>query len=162
MAKIELEELNKIVDSIKSGNRIVLFPPGLFIFISTILLLIFSTVILSGSLVSSFGDNLTQQTKAIIQFSTFIPVIAFVIAPSFMLTRGGKKYASIKEIFIIILTTISLISAVISFITVSKYSTPFIVSTIFSFCAYLLIKSSHYLLFKEFFFLLKNRPPENN
>lgn len=157
MDKIDLKELYKIVDSIKSGNCITLLPPGLFIFISTILLLIFSTVILFGSLISTYGENLSQQTKAIAQFSTFIPIIAFVIIPSLMLTRGKKRIVILKEAFSIILITISLILVFISLITTSKYSIPFTISTILSLCAYLLIKSSYYLLFKEFFYLLKNK-----
>ena len=60
----QLNELDKLTDSIARGERVVLFAAGLWAIIVTIFLLLGSTVILSGVLISYCCADLEAPIKA--------------------------------------------------------------------------------------------------
>lgn len=92
----KLGKLKALTDSIRAGQRVVLLPPGIFVVVASIFLLLFTTVLLVGSMISLLGRELLPQHKALIQFSSFFLIIVFIISPSFMLIQGKKKFIKRK------------------------------------------------------------------
>ena len=147
----ELVKINKLVDSVTTGERIVLFPPGLWSIIMTILLLIVSTVTLSGFLISIYGVDLEASSKAAFQFAGMLAVLLFVIIPGLMIFRGKKKSRSVMKAYAWLLVAGNL------FLLIVMTKWPAVLSVLVALLAVYLAGSRWFIGCSEFYFLLKQK-----
>lgn len=153
-----LDNLKVLTDSIKAGERVVLLPPGIFSLITIIILLIVATVTMTGSLISVFASTVDVSIKAGIQFSSMGVIFLFVIFPSLMIFQGNKKFTAWPHYYSIVLVmTSSLLIAIklLALFNASFSIEPVLFCFFASLASLLLLRSSSFILLKEFFYLLK-------
>jgi hypothetical protein len=155
MKEKKLAELERLTDSIVRGERVILFAPGLWAVITTIMLLLTSTVLLSGSLISIYGSHLEPSAKATYQLGGLIVLSLFVILPGLLFFRGYRVSRTISQVYSISLAIISIAS--IFQIERGNHLFPLSVSLVASILSIFLIRSPVYALCSEFYFLLKSK-----
>jgi hypothetical protein len=114
MKSSRFTETEALVESVVRGERIVVFPPGLWSVITVIMLLLVSTVILSGLLISIYGVNLEVDKKVYFQFLGLGVVFLFVIVPGLMVFRGQRKSSGVLRVYGWVLMAVGLFLVTIS------------------------------------------------
>ncbi len=158
MTSASLTELKELTDSIKAGERVILLPPGIFTLIAIIGLLITATVTFFGSSISIFASEVEIPIKVAIQFTSMGIFLIFVIFPSLMVFQGNKRFSTLSifySISLLILSLLLTLAAVTNLINSDASITPLLISFVSSLLAYILLRSTSFLLLKEFFYYLK-------
>lgn len=153
MKEKKLTELELLTDDIVGGKRTVLFAPGLWSVIATILLLLVSTVLLSGSLISIYGSEMENSSKAIYQLAGLFSIFLFVILPGLLLFRGYRASKLVKLVYALTLAVICTISIVLG--GGNSHMMPLLISLGTSLSGGVLVNSSAYKLCSEFYYLLR-------
>lgn len=151
----KLPELEQLTDSIVRGERVVLFAPGLWTLIATILLLIVATVLLSGSLVSICCSDAPAPQKAAYQFSGLAMLLVFVIIPSLLVFRGLKQFHRIKLGYGVLLSLVGIYSLLV--IRPETHLFPLSLGLISAAVGIVLVRSPPYQLLCEFYYLLRRK-----
>ncbi len=157
----QFPELEKLVDSIKQGQRVVLFPPGIVNFIAVNILLIISFVTFSSPLLNVIGAEWKVSTQATAQlFSILIAIISIVI-PALFITRGRKK---LQRWFLFLSSFLAFSAALVivlgSIMNVESLQsqTPLLaVCIVLSSIAAFLAQSSGYRTLVYFYFLMRKK-----
>lgn len=157
MSKKDLPLLKSLTDSIKKGERVVLLPPGIFLLISVIGLSIAAIVLISGVVIHLFFSTISTPMKASIQFGSMGIFLVFVVFPALMLFLGKKHFASWHRWFSIFLFTVSFFLLIFDFLNQGIFFKPLLGSLIASGLAWFTTNTAGYILFTEFFHLLKQR-----
>jgi len=155
--------LTELINEIKQGKRIVLFPPGMMIFIAFIMLMIANTVLFFGSSLSIFLPDAETPVKATSQLASLLVLFVFVILPALMVLSGKKHFSIISFYYALALTVLSAIILLLGFTqVVSLFNTtlPLLACIAISITCLYIYNSASYRLLKEFYYLLKN--PEAN
>jgi len=158
MKATSLDNLKVLTDSIKAGERVVLLPPGIFSLIAIIVLLIVATVTLTGSFISIFASTADVSIKAGIQFSSMGVIFLFIIFPGLMIFQGNKKFTAWSYYYAIVLVLASSLFIAIKVLELFNASfsiEPVLICFLTSLTSLLLLRSSSFILLKEFFYLLK-------
>lgn len=106
----QLTELNKLVDEIKQGQRVVFLPPGYSRFIAVNILLIASFITLFAPVVTIIGSGWEIGQKAAAQIIVILSTVLCIIPPAFLITRGKKK---IRYWFVLLASALAFIAALI-------------------------------------------------
>jgi hypothetical protein len=163
MNKITLNELNALTDSIKTGKRVLLFPPGISVFVLFILLLIIGTVLLVGPAISIFLPSAAVPVKATLQLGSLLFVFVFVIFPGLMIFSGQKQFSIISYYYSLGLLICSIVILSLGFLDIVSLNNtilPLISTSILSVLSVFIYKSAPFVLLKEYFYLLKKSPGE--
>jgi hypothetical protein len=157
MEKTSHNEIKALTDSIKSGKRVVLLPPGIFALILSVGLLIASTVTFFGSLIALYFNDIDVSYKAIIQFGAMLILIIIVIFPALMVFQGKKNFASWSAIYALLICGLSLLILILNLLGYpgGYVEQPLAISFVTGLLAYFVIRSKSYRLLQEFFYLLK-------
>lgn len=155
-----LKELESLADSVVSGERVILFAPGLWSVVATIFLLLCSTILLSTSLISIYGSEIELSHKAIYQLIGLIFIFLFVILPGLMLFRGHKGFRNINSIYSFSLVLISITNII--WAGSNGHLIPLLISLGAASLGFFLINSPAYKLCSEFYFLLKVKRKNSN
>lgn len=154
-----LAELQALVKEIKSGQRVVIFPPGLWAFLLAIFAAIVALVTCVGPMISLFAAGAEPSAKAGMQFGGLLALVVGVVFPSLMVFQGKKQFIGILRGFAAVLAVIALVvillitSGVIS--AGMDYRPPLILSLVLSSTTFILAASVPYRLLSEFYFYLK-------
>lgn len=153
---IDLVELGALVDEIKSGKRVVLFPPGQSYFISTIILALLAFSLATVFITSALTNDLPMHVRATTQFFSTILIIPIIVFPGVMITRGKKRFSAwlrVAFIFFILSTFFVAVRNVI----VHDLEFSFMVFWVWavSSIGYWLSRRPGFNLYCEFFSLLK-------
>lgn len=152
----ELSELRKIADEVRSGRRVILFPPGQAFFVSVILLSIaafgLTTVFVSAELTSA----LELSVRANIQFLSVLLVVPLVVFPGIMITRGKKRFSALlrTSFLLYLLAALGLIVRDILFRDAGSVP-PFVLIVGLSALGLWLSYRPGFILYCEFFYLVK-------
>ncbi len=152
----ELSKLQKIADEVRSGRRVILFPPGQAFFVSVILLSIaafgLTTVFVNAALTSA----LELSVRANIQFVSVLLVVPLVVFPGIMITRGKKRFAAIlrASFLLYLLAALVLIIRDILFLGAESLP-PFVLIVGLSLVGFWLSYRPGFILYCEFFYLVK-------
>lgn len=84
------KELEKLIESIKQGQRVVLFPPGILSFIAVNILLIASFITFFAPVMTIIGSDWQMSEKASGQFFVIILAVLCIVPPALLITRGKK------------------------------------------------------------------------
>lgn len=152
----ELVKIKDLVERVASGDRIILFPPGLWSIIVTIMLLIVSTITLSGFMLFIYGHGLAVSSKAAFRFVGMLAVLLFVIIPGLMIFRGKKKARIVMNAYAWVLLAGNL------FLLVAMTKWPVVFSVLVSFLSVYLLGSRWFIGCTEFYFLLKQEMNSRN
>lgn len=87
----QFPELEQLVSSIKQGQRVVLFPPGIASFITVIMLLMVSFVTLTSPLLNLAGEGLEISQQATAQLLFIMIATISIVLPALLITRGRKR-----------------------------------------------------------------------
>lgn len=154
-----LAELQTLVEEIKTGQRVVVFPPGLWAFLLSIFAAIVALVTCVGPLISLFAVGASPGMKAGMQFTGLLALLIGVVFPSLMVFQGRKQFIALLRGFAAILAVTALVvifSVSFGFISADMdYRPPLILSLVTSAMAFLLPASVPYRLMSEFYFYLK-------
>lgn len=157
------DTLKDITDSIKRGERVVLFPPGMFSLISLVMILIVTTVLVVSSIIKLFFSDYGFETIAVLQFSGLGITFVFVIFPNLMILSGKKKFSVLCFYYttgLLVVSSILLLAGFIGIFPIYNTMMPLLSCIALSIVCIVIYRSASYLLVKEFFYLLKN--PEAN
>jgi len=157
------DALKDLTDSIKRGERVVLFPPGMISLVSLVLILIITTVLVVSSIINLFFSEHGFETTAILQFSGLGIAFVFAIFPNLMILSGKKKFSVLCFYYSIALLVVSsaiLLVGLTGLFNLNNAFMPLLSSIGLSIICIFVYRSASYLLIKEFFYLLKN--PEAN
>ena len=160
MKESHLTELQQLTDSIVRGERVVLFAPGLWSVILVVFLLLGSTVILLGSLISVCCAELEAPSKAAYQLMGFVALFLFVILPSLLIFRGIKAGRSIMLAYSAVLVGVSICSVLL--LKAESHLIPFFLSLVTATVSFFLLKTPSYILCSEFYYLLKTKRKEKS
>ena len=94
MKEKRLKELEDLTDSVARGERVILFALGLWAVIATIFLLLFSTVLLSTSLIAIYGSELEVSDKVIYQLIGLFFIFLFVFFARVTAISRIQEFAS--------------------------------------------------------------------
>lgn len=156
---MQIDNLRALTDSIKAGERVVLFPPGMLSLVTLVLLLVIDTVLITSSFVSVFFIEASFQQQAIIQFSGLGVSFLFVILPNLMVLSGKKSFSIFTFYyawFLLLCSFIMITLGLIGLLLLAKVIVILIISFAVSLGCIFVYKSPAYILVKEFFYLLKN------
>lgn len=152
----ELSELQKIADEVRSGRRVILFPPGQAFFVSVILLSIaafgLTTVFVSAALTSA----LELSVRANIQFFFVLLVVPLVVFPGIMITRGKKRFAALQRGSFLLYLVAALVLVIREVLFIGAGSLPpFVLIIGLSLLGLWLSYRPGFILYCEFFYLVK-------
>jgi hypothetical protein len=148
MKSEKLSEIEALVESVVRGERVVIFPPGFWAVIAAIMLFIGSTVMLSGMLISIYGQNIEVGEKVFFQFLGLVAILIFVIIPGLMVFRGHRRISLVLKGYGWILITGNLVLIFIMF------KLPVLLSLVLASFAVYLIGSRWFRNCSEFYFLI--------
>jgi hypothetical protein len=160
---MQIDNLRALTDSIKAGERVVLFPPGMFSLIALVLLLVINTVLITSSLINIFFTEADFKQQALFQFSSLGISFLLVILPNLMVLSGKKKFSILSYYYswlILVFSVLMLALGLSGLLVLNKAAVILTISFIVSLSCIFIYRSAAYLLVKEFFYLLKN--PEAN
>jgi len=152
-------ELKKLVESVAKGERLLLFPPGTWYLIAIIMLLVVSTVAGSGSAISLFASGLPIKNQVLLQFAGMGCVLVFVIIPGIMITRGHKTF---KYLMVFYSAFIGLSDLFLLMLDNGKYQFPIALSLLSAVATLSLLYRPSFMVFCEYFYLLKNIRMKDN
>jgi len=157
------DALKDFTDSIKRGERVVLFPPGMISLVSLVLILIITTVLVVSSIINLFFSEHGFETTAIFQFSGLGIAFVFAIFPNLMILSGKKKFSVLcfyYSVSLLFVSSVILLAGLTGIFNLNNAFMPLLSSVGLSIVCIFVYRSASYLLIKEFFYLLKN--PEAN
>lgn len=152
----EFGELQKIADEVRSGRRVILFPPGQAFFVSVILLSIaafgLTTVFVSAALTSA----LELSVRANSQFFSVLLVVPLIVFPGIMITRGKKRFATLlrASFLLYLIAALVLIIREVLFFGAGSLP-PFVLIIGLSLLGLWLSYRPGFILYCEFFYLVK-------
>jgi len=153
--------LDELIDKVARGQAIVLFPPGIFIFVFTMMLLpMFSTVPLIAESLKWLGPELTNPETAFGVFGSIFICAFFTITPFFLIAHGKKKYVEVTRYYYRFLFWTSSIFLALYGATHTELNIPFLLANIISALGLWLMKTLSYQQFVEYMHLLKKRKLE--
>jgi glucose-6-phosphate-specific signal transduction histidine kinase len=152
----EHRELQKIADEVRSGRRVILFPPGQALFVGVILLSItaFGLTVAFVSAALTLGFELP--VRANIQFFSLFLLIPLIVFPGIMITRGKKRFASLLRVSFLIYVTAATVLAIRDiFFLGSEALPPLLLIIGLSLSGVWLSYRPGFILYCEFFYLVK-------
>ena len=158
MKSEQLSELESLVESIKQGQRVVFFPPGIAAFIAVNLLLIASFITLFAPIMSIMGSDWEMGQKAGGQFFVILLAIGCIVPPALFITRGRKN---LRRWFTLLSSTLAFAAAIMVIIgmlmdiqALQNQAPPLYVCIITSSFAAFLTQSTSYQLLVQFYYLI--------
>lgn len=156
-----LIELEKLVESIKQGQRVVFLPPGIASFIAVNILLIASFVTLFAPMLSIIGSDWEMGKKAAGQFGVILLAVACIVPPALLITRGRK---SLCRWFILLSSALAFIAALMvvsgmlmNIQAIQDQTPPLYVCIITSSLAAFLAQSANYQVLAHFYYLIHKK-----
>lgn len=156
---MQVDNLRALTDSIKAGEKVVLFPPGMFSLIALVLLLVINSILITTSFINIFLSETDLQQQAILQFSSLGISFLLVIFPNLMVLSGKKKFSILSYYYAWLLLIFAVFILVLGFsglLVLNKIAVILIISLIVSLICIFIYRSAAYMLVREFFYLLKN------
>ncbi len=156
---MQLENIKALTESIKKGERVVLFPPGITSLIALVLILIVTTVLVASSIINIFFYHYGIETKALVQFSGLGIAVVFAIFPNLMVLSGKMKFSIMcfyYSLSIAILSFTILLSGFFQLFSLNNATYPLLASIALSITCIFIYRSASYQLIKNFFYYLKN------
>ena len=157
----QLTELNKLVDEIKRGQRVMFLPPGYSRFIAVNILLIVSFITLFAPIVTIIGSDWVMWQKAVAQFAVILGAVFCIIPPAFLVTRGKKK---VRLWFVLLPSALACIAAllvvaglVLDNPAIQRQAPLLYVSVIISSLIAFLAQSAAYQVLTHFYYLLHKK-----
>lgn len=156
----KVKELESLVQDIKNGSRAALFPPGTFVFVASIMLIILSIVACIGPVISIFASDLSIPARAGLQMLGLpILFLGSTGVPAILVMRGNIQYSSWPRVFVMILMAVA--ATLLSLALLEKLETersflvPLLLSLAANVVVLMLIASPRYKRFCMFYYLLK-------
>lgn len=153
-----LIELEKLVESIKQGQRVVLLPPGIASFIAVNLLLIASFITLFAPILTIIGSDWEMAQKAAGQFGVVLLAVVCIVPPALLITRGRKD---LQRWFVLLSSILAFIAALMvvtgmlmDIQAIRDQRPPLYVCIITSSLAAYLARSASYQALTHFYYLL--------
>lgn len=153
--------LKKLVEDVKNGKKIVLFPPGtvLFVFSNLLLLMSFVSLLVAVLGVNFQGYDVPQ--KATAQLIAVFFVFITIVPPALLLTRGKLIMRLWLLSLACCLTFLSLVLLMLGVINLSpdymKYKLPLLFAVIGGALSVLIFRSKKYQQFGSFYYLLRRK-----
>jgi len=152
--------LDNLFDDLARGRTIILFPPGMFIFVFTMLLPTAPSVLLTAASIDWFGAELSTPERAISQMSS-IPIIVFItLTPFFLVIHGKKKYVEVTRYYYRFLFWTSTVFLTYYGATHVELNIAFLLASLISGLGLWLMKTLSYQLLVEYMYRLKKRKLE--
>jgi len=153
--------LDELIDKVARGQAIVLFPPGIFIFIFTMMLLpIFSTVPLIAESLKWLGPELNNPETAFGVFGSGIICLLLTLVPFFLIAHGKKKYVEVTRYYYRFLFLTSSIFLAFYGASHTELNILFLLANTISGIGLWLMKTLSYQQFVEYMYRLKKRKLE--
>ncbi len=150
--------MDVLVEQVATGKRILLFPPGIFVFLSVMTILpIIATVFLGGGSIGWLLINASPGEKAFTQFAIIILDVLLVVGSSLMVAKGKKRYLKVIKYYILFLASISSIFLAYHSVIYDTLNSSFMWSAIVSSFTLWLMQTPSYLVFVEYMYLLQKR-----
>lgn len=153
---LKLPELDKIIAEIKAGQRVIIFPPGIFLFVGIMIITMVGTgglIAMSGPVLSPFFD--AETITAAHLFSLLIFAAPLVLS-GIMITRGKKHFAAVLKCLIALMSLCYTAYLILYFLSGDNAKLPY------AFCLCVVAWATFYIttrptftLFCEFFYRLK-------
>jgi len=157
----DLPFLDNLVNEVATGQRILFFPKGIFIFIFAMMLLpMFPTILLTARSVEWLGTGLNPTEHAVAPLISGPICLVFTLIPLFLIAHGKKKYAEVTRYYYRFLFLTSSIFLTYFGATHNELNIPFLLASISSSFGLWLMKTPSYLLFVEYMHRLKKRKLE--
>ena len=153
MDKEKHPELQKVAEQIARGQRVVLFPPGGWSLIATIMLLIASTVACGASAISLLAGDFPPQKKAILQLLSLMGIALFVLFPALKVVHGNKLF---KTAMVLYSGFLILFDCYLLLTQAGQHQLPIGISLVSALMAVALIQSTPFTLYSEFCSLIRN------
>ena len=157
----QLSELEKLVESVRQGQRVVFLPPGIAAFVAVNLLLIASFITLFAPIMSVISSNWEMGQKATGQFLIILLAVGCIVPPALLITRG-RKY--MRRWFTLLSSAMAFVAALMvttgmlmDIQALQNQAPPLFVCIITSSLAALLIKSNSYQLLTQFYYLVHKK-----
>lgn len=152
----DVSGVQKIAEEVRSGRRVILFPPGQAFFVSVILLSItafgLTTVFVSAALTSA----LELSVRANSQFFSVLLVVPLVVFPGIMITRGKKRFAALLRASFLLYLVAALVLIIRDILFLGAGSLPpFVLIIGLSLLGLWLSYRPGFILYCEFFYLVK-------
>lgn len=151
-------ELDKLVESIKQGERVIAQPPGLAYFVAVNLLLIFSFITLFAPIVNILSSDWNIEQRVTAQFIVILLSIVCIVPPAILITRGYKNlqrwFILLATAFAIIATLLVITGTLFNIQAIQHKAPPLYVCIIISSLAALLARSGGYSMLVNFYYLL--------
>ncbi|MCW8935152.1 MAG: hypothetical protein OQK98_10545 [Gammaproteobacteria bacterium] len=151
-------ELEKLVESIKQRQQVVIFPPGIASFIAVNILLIASFITFFAPVMTIIGDDWEMSQKAGGQFLVILLAVICIVPPAILITRGKKN---LQRWFILLSSALAFMAALMVVVgltmnneAIAYQSPPLYVCIITSSLAAFLAQTSHYKTLTLFYYLL--------
>lgn len=151
--------LERLVDEVLAGERIILLPPGWLSFILSQLLLLVGCVVLGGSLINSFGTDAAVTEKVSWQIAVLLMYLMVVLLPGLLVTKGLPRAAlwvRVVSICVVLLSGALLITSLLWEESTLSFK-PLLLSTVTTTSALFLQHTSYYQLFVGFFWLKRHK-----
>ena len=152
------EELEKLVESIKQGQRVVIFPPGIVSFIAVNILLIASFITFFAPVMTIIGNDWQMSEKAGGQFFVIFLAVICIVPPALLITRGKKI---LQRWFILLPSALAFMAALMVVVglmgnneAIKHQFPPFYICIITSSLAAFLAQTNRYKMLTVFYYLL--------
>lgn len=153
-------ELQALIEDIKTGHKVVLFPPGMLYFIVAIMLSVVAVVSCIGPMVSILANQAPPGEKAAYQMLGLALLFVGSVLPSLMIFRGKKQFLLLFRCalgLIILASTLMLLSLSFGLVEMEiDVRPPLLVSFLLSATAVFLTTCTQYKLLCDFYFYLKS------
>lgn len=154
---MEHPTLEELVQEIKAGKRVILFPPGMLSFLGVVFTSIPATVLCSVVLINAFAKHTALPIQAGLQFCGILFLLVFTVVPGLLLFRGKKKAAAVMRFTLKLLALTSLLLMILSFTdsNPSFFQLPITLSLGVSIFGVWISHTPQFQLITEFFYLLR-------
>ena len=156
----DLPSLDILVNEVATGQRILFFPPGVFIFVFTMQLPIFPSVLLAAASNDWLGTWLSASNNTIAPLISIPISIIFTLIPFFLIAHGKKKYVEITRYYYHFLFWTSTVFLAYYGATLSELNIAFLLASLSSGLGLWLMKTPSYQLLVEYMYRLKKRKLE--
>ena len=156
---MQYPHLETLVDEIKSGKRVLPFPPGGFALIGVIFTTLPAWVLCTSVLINTFASDAEIPVRGSLHLGGVFLLIPGTIIPGLLLLRGVKKAGVVMRLMLQLILLTIFVLLWLSFVeSISLLLVPTLLAAILSGIGLVISYTPSFLLLTEFCYLMKKQP----
>ena len=156
---MQLPQLEALVDEIKTGKRVLPFPPGGFTLIGVIFTTLPAWVLCVSVLSEAFANEADIPVRAGLYLGGVFLLLPGTIIPGLLLLRGVKKAAIMMRFMLQLILLLTSVVVLFSFVDndISLLLVPTLLAVALSVIGLMISYSPSFILLTEFCYLMRRK-----